>query len=87
MPRLACYCDRYWTPLDNCSLPGAKQQRLPFQCPMDYVLDPIFLTVRPGKGGAGEGLMGGGARQHGEKARADGVGDWQHGEQVGADGG
>ena len=43
MPKLACYCDRFWTPLDDCRVPGARQQRLPFQCPMDYVLDPIGL--------------------------------------------
>ena len=40
-PKLACYCDRYWAPLEDCRLPGAIQQRLPFLCPMDHVLDPI----------------------------------------------
>ena len=43
-PKLACYCDRYWTPLEDCRVPGASQQRLPFLCPMDYVLDPIGLV-------------------------------------------
>eukprot|EP00955_Chlamydomonas_euryale_P001806 20198-Chlamydomonas_euryale.AAC.5 len=51
MPRIACYCDRYWMPLDDCRLPGATQQRLPFVCPMDYVLDPISLTVVDGADG------------------------------------
>lgn len=44
MPKFTCYCDRYWMPLDDCRLPGALKQRLPFECPMDYVLDPIGLT-------------------------------------------
>ncbi|KAL6754384.1 nucleotide-diphospho-sugar transferase-domain-containing protein [Haematococcus lacustris] len=44
VPRIACYCDRYWGPLEDCRLPGAAQERLPFVCPMDYVLDPIGMT-------------------------------------------
>jgi hypothetical protein len=27
-----------WAPLEDCRLPGADQERLPFVCPMDYVL-------------------------------------------------
>jgi hypothetical protein len=44
VPKFTCYCDRYWMPLDDCRIPGALKQRLPFECPMDYVLDPIGLT-------------------------------------------
>lgn len=44
VPRLACYCDRYWTDLDKCRVPGAFQERIPFQCPMDHVLDPFFMV-------------------------------------------
>ncbi|GLC41336.1 hypothetical protein PLESTM_001185000 [Pleodorina starrii] len=43
MPKLACYCDKYWTELDKCRVPGATQTRIPFLCPMDHVLDPIFM--------------------------------------------
>lgn len=43
-PRIACYCDRYWTPLENCRVPGAIQTRLPYTCPQDHVLDPLFMT-------------------------------------------
>ncbi|GIL81772.1 hypothetical protein Vretifemale_10771 [Volvox reticuliferus] len=43
IPKLACYCDKYWTELDQCRVPGATQTRIPFLCPMDHVLDPIFM--------------------------------------------
>lgn len=32
-PPFACYCDRYWTPLDKCRVPGAYTERIPFLCP------------------------------------------------------
>ncbi|KAG2439915.1 hypothetical protein HYH02_010544 [Chlamydomonas schloesseri] len=44
VPKLACYCDKYWTELDKCRVPGAGQTRIPFLCPMDHVLDPIFMN-------------------------------------------
>eukprot|EP00798_Chlamydomonas_sp_ICE-L_P028760 gene28760-31942_t len=44
LPKVACFCDRYWQALDMCRLPGALKQRLPFVAPMDYVLQPEFFT-------------------------------------------
>ena len=44
MPKFTSYCDRYWTPLDDCRVPGALSQRLPFEAPMDYILDPIGMS-------------------------------------------
>ncbi|GFR49885.1 hypothetical protein Agub_g11989 [Astrephomene gubernaculifera] len=44
VPPLACYCDKYWTELEQCRVPGAFQTRIPFLCPMDHVLDPIFMN-------------------------------------------
>ena len=38
-----CYCDKFWSRLDECSIPEAgSSQPLPFLCPMDHVLDPQF---------------------------------------------
>eukprot|EP00899_Mesostigma_viride_P000582 jgi/Mesvir1/10524/Mv21766-RA.2 len=38
MPRLRCYCDRYWYAVvyDTCSVPGTRIP-LPFTCPVDYL--------------------------------------------------
>ncbi|KAG2482950.1 hypothetical protein HYH03_018175 [Edaphochlamys debaryana] len=43
IPKLACYCDKYWTELDKCRVPGALQTRIPYLCPMDHVMDPNFM--------------------------------------------
>ena len=40
LPRFACYCDRHWTRLERCRVPGAEMARLPFACPLDHVLAP-----------------------------------------------
>lgn len=47
MPKLQCFCDRYWGPLDRCRLPGATKLRLPFICPMDHILEPHNLVDDP----------------------------------------
>ena len=45
LPRWTCYCDRLWSPSDDifhfgCMYPGAQDGNfLPFDCPMDHVLD------------------------------------------------
>ena len=39
MPRMTCWCDRYWWLLDACRFPGvpASQHPLPFHCPFDHL--------------------------------------------------
>jgi len=39
LPRLLCYCDFMWKEMKNCRVGGAETMRLPFDCPMDHVLD------------------------------------------------
>ena len=41
MPRMQCWCDRFWNPMANCRMPGvsASQHPLPFHCPFDHVYD------------------------------------------------
>ena len=41
MPRMTCWCDRYWWLLEDCRFPGVKaeQHPLPFHCPFDHVYD------------------------------------------------
>jgi hypothetical protein len=41
MPRMQCWCDRYWWLLDKCRFPGVKPEThpLPFHCPFDHVFD------------------------------------------------
>jgi len=39
LPRMLCYCDFMWKEMQNCRVGGAESMRLPFDCPMDYVLD------------------------------------------------
>ena len=41
MPKLECWCDRYWNPLRDCRMPGvsAAQLPLPFHCPFDHLYD------------------------------------------------
>lgn len=36
---------QYWAPLEDCRIPGALQERLPFMCPMDYVLGAQLRTA------------------------------------------
>lgn len=51
LPKLMCYCDRYWGPVDACRIPGAPQTRLPFVCPLDHVLEPFHMDDDPDKFG------------------------------------
>ena len=41
MPRMTCWCDRYWWLLEDCRFPGVtrEQQPLPFHCPFDHLFD------------------------------------------------
>ena len=41
MPRMTCWCDRYWWLLEDCRFPGVPrdQHQLPFHCPFDHVYD------------------------------------------------
>lgn len=43
LPKLMCYCDRYWGPVHECRVPGAVQTRLPFVCPLDHILEPFHF--------------------------------------------
>lgn len=44
LPRVLCWCDKHWSRLDDCAMPGAKSsQPLPFVCPLDHVIDPALL--------------------------------------------
>ena len=36
---MLCYCDFMWKEMRNCRVGGAETMRLPFECPMDHVLD------------------------------------------------
>eukprot|EP00192_Tetraselmis_astigmatica_P008881 CAMPEP_0117652350 /NCGR_PEP_ID=MMETSP0804-20121206/2579_1 /TAXON_ID=1074897 /ORGANISM="Tetraselmis astigmatica, Strain CCMP880" /LENGTH=607 /DNA_ID=CAMNT_0005458389 /DNA_START=187 /DNA_END=2010 /DNA_ORIENTATION=+ len=51
MPRLLCFCDRYWGPVEDCRVPGAFATRLPFTCPMDHILEPFHMDDDPSKFG------------------------------------
>ena len=41
MPKMTCWCDRYWWLLEGCRFPGvpAEQHPMPFHCPFDHVYD------------------------------------------------
>jgi len=44
LPRMLCYCDYMWKEMRACRVGGAESMRLPFDCPMDHVLDtPLFF--------------------------------------------
>lgn len=47
MPKLQCYCDRYWGPLHRCRLPGASKLQLPFICPLDHIFEPYNFDDHP----------------------------------------
>eukprot|EP00892_Ulva_mutabilis_P009534 jgi/Ulvmu1/6953/UM033_0010.1 len=47
LPKITCYCDRYWGPLDACRVPGASQTRLPFVCPLDHIFEPFHFDDKP----------------------------------------
>ena len=41
LPRLLCWCDRYWNTLEDCRFPTVSRQQLPlpFHCPFDHLYD------------------------------------------------
>jgi hypothetical protein len=39
LPRMLCYCDYMWKEMKHCRVGGAESMKLPFDCPMDHVLD------------------------------------------------
>ena len=41
MPRMTCWCDRYWWLLEGCRFPGVgkEQHPMPFHCPFDHLYD------------------------------------------------
>ena len=41
MPKMYCWCDRFWNPMTDCRMPGVSKQQLPlpFHCPFDHVYD------------------------------------------------
>uniref|UniRef100_A0A061QQR3 Glycosyltransferase n=1 Tax=Tetraselmis sp. GSL018 TaxID=582737 RepID=A0A061QQR3_9CHLO len=47
MPRLICFCDRYWAPVEGCRIPGAFATALPFTCPLDHILEPFHMDDDP----------------------------------------
>ena len=49
LPRMLCYCDYMWKEMKACRVGGAESMRLPFDCPMDHVLDtPSFFENKLG---------------------------------------
>jgi hypothetical protein len=46
LPRLLCFCDRYWGPVEQCKVPGAFATELPFTCPMDHIMEPFHFDDR-----------------------------------------
>lgn len=51
MPKLLCYCDRYWGPVERCRLPGATRMQLPFICPLDHIFEPFHFDDHPDRFG------------------------------------
>mgnify|MGYP003684246843 CR=1 FL=1 len=41
MPKMMCWCDRYWWLLEDCRFPGVKHEvhPMPFHCPFDHLYD------------------------------------------------
>eukprot|EP00850_Spirogloea_muscicola_P015991 SM000127S26607 [mRNA] locus=s127:25293:28790:+ [translate_table: standard] len=47
LPRVTCFCDRWWDSLTApCRAPGADVEP-PFDCPIDYLLDPGVWNSHP----------------------------------------
>ena len=47
LPPLRCHCDLGWTSMTACRQPGAEGMALPFECPLDHLLDlPRWHTQR-----------------------------------------
>ena len=40
LPQMWCYCDKFWSRLNGCTISEARSsQPLPFVCPMDHVVE------------------------------------------------
>ena len=39
LPPLRCHCDLAWTSMTACRQPGAEAMALPFECPLDHLID------------------------------------------------
>lgn len=37
--QMLCLCNRFWTPLHRCRIPGSDAEDLPFICPMDHIFE------------------------------------------------
>ena len=47
LPPLRCHCDLGWTSMTACRQPGAEGMALPFECPLDHLIDlPRWHTQR-----------------------------------------
>jgi len=41
LPRLQCYCERFWFLLEDCRIPaGPEKMPMPYECPMDHIFEP-----------------------------------------------
>jgi hypothetical protein len=58
MPKIYCFCDRYWGILENCRPPGSANFEIPFVCPLDHVMIPDQINAD--LGGDGDELTMGG---------------------------
>ncbi len=52
LPPMLCYCDFMWKEMRNCRVGGAESMRLPFECPMDHVLNTPAWFSKGVPGGA-----------------------------------
>ena len=39
LPAALCYCDLNWAEMRACRVPGAEAMPLPFECPIDHLLE------------------------------------------------
>lgn len=39
LPPALCYCDAFWGGLVRCRVPAAQRMALPFECPIDHIID------------------------------------------------
>ena len=46
MPKIYCFCDRYWGVQQNCRVPGSANFSMPFLCPLDHVMVPDQIYGR-----------------------------------------
>jgi len=47
MPKMHCFCDRYWNDLSNCRFPiGPRNMPLPFGCPQDALYDLVRWNTK-----------------------------------------